>query len=498
MGPDLDKAFPPRVPCAFSGLLFSRIRVVRLFVATGKFQSPHNLPIHTYPVLFLSQNPIVSTITTVFTAFSSFGLAAVSTWFASERLVFTRHRGQKWLQDSLDDGWDALISIPPFYQFIECLHVLGIWASSISRRMRSAATNVSSVVTSVFNRRSVKILHPSSSENSFPRESSQETVILNQQSTRRGSEVNFTASPVPSATVSKSIQGSTVSFTLPSEKSSGITSTSASPSPSRVRFIRAVRNVIRMQQATMSCFHPTQSLSPTLIPDGTRQKDTQPTPVQSSRVAGLIPKLRGLTPTQDLVAHQALVRHMQFSPNGKFLATSRFVFLVLALWWEDEHVKTDDIGWHSWDHTSVIFRTGVSTYPSSWLVCCKTFDRIPLPSIGRSLTPLDSSVKSCGRASFTICSKPLFLMRIQVANRKFCSDEADSFDKGLDGGLFVVTFLVTSADLACIQAGVCSRTIDRYRSVQSMCWMPGGEGKPPRFSPRYTAGAWKAVTSPSW
>jgi hypothetical protein len=50
-------------------------------------------------------------------------------------------------------------------------------------------------------------------------------------------------------------------------------------------------------------------------------------PVQSSRVAALVPKLRGLTLTQDLDAHQALVRHLEFSPNGKFLATSRFVFL---------------------------------------------------------------------------------------------------------------------------------------------------------------------------
>ncbi|KAH9996706.1 WD40-repeat-containing domain protein [Russula compacta] len=319
------------------------------------------------------QNPIVSTITTVFTAFSSFGLAAVSTWFAFERLVFTRHRGQKWLQDSLDDGLDALISIPPFYQFIECLHVLGIWASSISRRMRSAATHVSSAVTSVFNRRSVEILHPSSSEISFPRGPSQETVIANQQGTRRCSEVNFAASPVPSATVAKSIQGSTVSFTLPSEKSSGITSASTSPSPSRV--------------ASFGLFATT------------RQKDTQPTPVQSSRVAGLIPKLRGLTPTQDLVVHQALVRHMQFSPNGKFLATS------------------------SWDHTSVIFRTG----------------------------------------------DPFTHHRTLAHPSGFVSQVAWS-----PSGNFVLTKLTRSIKVW-TEAGVCSRTIDRYRSVQSMCWMPGGE-----------------------
>jgi hypothetical protein len=46
----------------------------------------------------------------------------------------------------------------------------------------------------------------------------------------------------------------------------------------------------------------------------------------------------------------------------------------------------------------------------------------------------------------------------------------------------------------CIQEGVCSKTIDRYRSVQSICWMPGGEGKPPMFSQRYSS---QAVSCPS-
>lgn len=46
----------------------------------------------------------------------------------------------------------------------------------------------------------------------------------------------------------------------------------------------------------------------------------------------------------------------------------------------------------------------------------------------------------------------------------------------------MITSLVTSADLSCVQAGVCSKTNDRYRSVQSICWMPGGEGKLPNYS----------------
>lgn len=53
-----------------------------------------------------------------------------------------------------------------------------------------------------------------------------------------------------------------------------------------------------------------------------------------SRLSALVPKLAYLETTQDLPAHSALVRHIQFSPDGKYLATS------------------------SWDKTSVIFKVG--------------------------------------------------------------------------------------------------------------------------------------------
>lgn len=46
--------------------------------------------------------------------------------------------------------------------------------------------------------------------------------------------------------------------------------------------------------------------------------------VAKSRLTELVPRLKELEPTQDLAAHTALVKHMQYSPDGKFLATSRY------------------------------------------------------------------------------------------------------------------------------------------------------------------------------
>ncbi|KAG6888956.1 hypothetical protein C0992_006949 [Termitomyces sp. T32_za158] len=45
--------------------------------------------------------------------------------------------------------------------------------------------------------------------------------------------------------------------------------------------------------------------------------------VMRSRVAALSPQLKQLEPTQDVAAHTGLVRHLQFSPDGRYLATSR-------------------------------------------------------------------------------------------------------------------------------------------------------------------------------
>lgn len=256
------------------------------------------------------------------------------------------------------------MSIPPFHQFLDGLHAFGLWSSSIPHHIRIAVSHTRSAVTSIFRHRPAGSFNSSSSENSLPSAPSPETVVAIPQSSRRGSEIALSALPVSLTFQPKSVQGSTVSFTLTSEKSSGMTGAPTASPPSRGRFAQAVRNVIRMQQVTQL----TRSLAPTLLmPDGTRRQDTLPMPMQASRVTGLVPKLRGLMPTQVLEAHQALVRHLQFSPNGKFLATSRLVSLCSGR--EKNTWGADGSESHSWDHTSIIFRAGVSTCLSSWPVC---------------------------------------------------------------------------------------------------------------------------------
>jgi len=125
-------------------------------------------------------------------------------------------------------------------------------------------------------------------------------------------------------------------------------------SAARARFRNLVQRIIMANRLVGVGGEAEERVSSSLI-DGkaTDRKSVTITMPRSSRVAGLVPRLQKIGPTQDIAAHTALVRHMQvsakkvttlapiidhvsqFSPDGKFLATS------------------------SWDRTSVIFHVGV-------------------------------------------------------------------------------------------------------------------------------------------
>ncbi|KAI0270470.1 WD40-repeat-containing domain protein [Gloeopeniophorella convolvens] len=220
------------------------------------------------------QSSVVSAVTTIFTAFSSFGLVVVSTWFALERLTFSRHKGEKWLEDSLDDLWDAVASLPPFQQVDELSSSVAQWLLSASKRVYTAAKDVCASALAL-----------------LPHRRTPETLLF--------------PSPPPTP-----------------------------PMPTGSRFALAVRTVM-MARSGAETHVPRLgrwTSSPQPEPDEDHRGESQ----GSSRVAELVPKLNVLAPVQELAVHQKLVRHLQFSPDGRFLATA------------------------SWDRTSVIFDTETS------------------------------------------------------------------------------------------------------------------------------------------
>jgi hypothetical protein len=250
------------------------------------------------------QNPVVSTITTVFTAFSSFGIIAVSTWFTFERWVFIRHRGTKWLRDSLDDCWIAAAEVFSRRRLLSAMQ----HASETFARAKALLNKF------VQPRTSEIIISPSDSWSSLTHAPS---------STMRTSSYNRSGSlrtRSPSPMTPASPEAPYLSQNVP-EEANGTTQACAMP-PRRARFVQAMRSVIIAQQGPSGT-----SRASLFSPEVTRQEELLGL-IRSSRVARLAPKLRDFAPTQEFDAHQALVRHLQFSPNGNFLATSRFGFYL--------------------------------------------------------------------------------------------------------------------------------------------------------------------------
>ncbi|KAH9941858.1 WD40 repeat-like protein, partial [Epithele typhae] len=373
------------------------------------------------------QHPVTCTLTTVFSACSILGLTAVSAWFISERWAFSRHNGTKWLADVLSEtkvrvkstrGIKWLIYEPRAW----------VWAASRWTRdsFRAFSEHVSEVYSRTFNR-----LRPTSPMD-------EEKLNDPERVDTPGSPLGLSSSPEPITPIWRRNGSSDLGTLQPImelrsptvtsfEGGEGDTATSVTtetavangsngrPPEPPGRFASAVRAVIKMRAAS-SAF-PVVGRSArrqrTMSSDGQGGKDMEPVGVlKNSRVGTLVPKLKSMHPTQMFEAHSALVRHLQFSPNGKFLATS------------------------SWDRTSVIFKVGVS-----------------MISQHESFT------------SHRILAHPQGFVG-QVA----WSPSGNLLLTKLGRGVKVWT-----------EDGVCRRTIDRRRNVQSIVWLPGGEGRRFRF-----------------
>lgn len=125
----------------------------------------------------------------------------------------------------------------------------------------------------------------------------------------------LTAAPEPRQALSISVTG------LQINRLSDISQTPVTPNSAGKQLWRNAMRTVRMHSALST---------PLVTPhEPYRQRTTSSSkrePVRAvfrSRVAALVPKLQVLETTQDLAAHQALVRHLEFSPDGRYLATSR-------------------------------------------------------------------------------------------------------------------------------------------------------------------------------
>ncbi|KAI6019824.1 WD40-repeat-containing domain protein [Pisolithus orientalis] len=359
----------------FSSLVLSIAAAVNSLIGLSwrmaMYRSPgHRVPwwvfiwIHRSPLVFLvmsvacfsvglvlftyatNQGKITSIITTVFTAFTSFGLAAVSAWFASERWTFLKYRGQKWLADVLGEAWEdtvefwaGVMEAPPFlwsngWATAGCGTDLGVQRTRHNDRAASLPDTIPTFGL---------IAETSDSSTSAP---SSSAPLLLRSGPPSSSKINridmrssFDAADANSWTGSSHGHASSnanIGTELLNKSSGAPPNTPITP---RERFVQAVRSVIMLQKSPLFTNPSTHDFFGTArvhCPDRDLSRQGSEGGVsemiRGSRLTNLIPKLKTLQLTEDLLAHSGLVRCLQFSPNGKFLATT------------------------SWDRTSAIFR----------------------------------------------------------------------------------------------------------------------------------------------
>ncbi|EKM77352.1 hypothetical protein AGABI1DRAFT_108190 [Agaricus bisporus var. burnettii JB137-S8] len=358
----------------FSSLVFSIAAVVNsLLGSTWKqtlYRSPgHRVPwwiliwIKRAPIVFLvlsvacfsfglslfayasSQSAITSTITMVLTVLTLFSLCLVSVWLIAERWVSIRYRGKKWLDDALSDIAVALLQTNMLDVARRALNKLGssvvfacIYTFVAFRRRfklfndpQTLGTDNQGGTLPVSSRDVSGFGFPGFSQDGRAYTMDEYELPISEKSPT--SDVRSSTRSQSSSSMLLSPEGLSFSGPLPT-------------SPGKQRWRDAYR-LISASNALQSKpkRNPLSRSGSRMGPSATKSSAAK----LRSRPADLAARLRILEVVQDSPAHSALVRHLQFSPNGKYLATS------------------------SWDRTSVIFKVGHPLTPHRVLAHARGF-----------------------------------------------------------------------------------------------------------------------------
>lgn len=279
-----------------------------------------------------NQHRITSTVTTVFSAFSCLGLMSVSFWFASERWAYTRHKGEKWLADILSETRVSMHRLPGVSWCLReprnAARKVAYWGR---RRYHDLSDYASAGVQAVTAKLHLNLRRGDDLEASddgerkapFSPQSFSPSPLLRE---HRGSDATATVLTPISERAPSTVDGHD-DPTLVAEPAAAAPNTS----PAKTRFHNLVRSVMMLRTASGASSAFSTASSPRrqrTLSSEQYGKPAEPTAMmRGSRVASLIPKLRLMQTAVELAPHQALVRHLQFSPNGKYLATSRYVKL---------------------------------------------------------------------------------------------------------------------------------------------------------------------------
>jgi WD repeat-containing protein 26 len=298
---------------------------------------------------YATQTIFVSITILILTTFCTFGLVAVSAWFLAERYIYSKHNGLRWLSDVIHDHWAQFIKYPPI-QFIRY----------IPRRVRGGLRRLKSQLScgnDQFSELEDGLPFPNGVDD---REMASPSPIAYRHPGISGSTdkgVAFTESPVnslhpvntsnrPDTPMSPTsvLQSPSRHFSFATASVAASTAAAASESPTtpategtiaggpKLKGVNLFRQIAWKAVAAENNQNGSTAASPahgmaavrsmTVLSDPGRRRDTDESHhLKAGRISALRPSLKKLRVTDTIWDHTALVRHLQFSPNGKVLAT---------------------------------------------------------------------------------------------------------------------------------------------------------------------------------
>jgi WD40 repeat protein len=303
----------------------------------------------------------------------------------AERMIYSRHAGERWLQDSLDSAYD-LVARHPVTQWLArnllrvfllcCKRKKSTPEPLISRKEEDIERGLENGVKKG-DLEDIQVEHVDSERPPLLKESRSNDIVR--------------MNPIVREKWRRAVELALVSRD------------SSSTTPKRRNF--AHRDV------------PTMGLGPGGVMVMGNQSDPAANQ-QESDVGKIATGLRNLEFIQDLKAHGALVRHMEFTRDGRWLATG------------------------SWDRSTCIFKIADIVKPSD--AVGGALEHIP------HLQPHKKLVHLTGFA-------------LQVA--------------WSDDGVYLLTKLTQSIKVWTL-TGICKATVTRGRVIQTLAWLPEVKGAP--------------------
>ncbi|KDQ09097.1 hypothetical protein BOTBODRAFT_535641 [Botryobasidium botryosum FD-172 SS1] len=286
-------------------------------------------------------NPWIPWSTTFVTIVTAVPPLAVGTWFASERWAFTKTRGETWLAGLLPEmshralivtsiGWSKRVLTTHTRAMVAWGRIALAWTKGRVTIFRNRESKYATPTRCHSNGHSTVPKVNMSPQHSY----NLPVLPLTTLSPEAAASVRFgwtsglfrIASGLSSRTSTTEEDKTTKSAIIELGHGSGTTEGAARRRFAEIgwRVVRMLRGIPQIRPGALS-----RPASPT-------SSEWEPRSPQSiCRLKHATSVLKQLAPTQDLgVGHSALVRHLQFSPNGDFLATS------------------------SWDRTTLIWKVG--------------------------------------------------------------------------------------------------------------------------------------------